>query len=65
MEELKERNQSLEKKSEYLLEVNNLKQYFPIKAGLLQKVVGYVKAVDGITFKIKRGTTMGLVGESG
>ncbi len=65
MEELKERNKMLEKKSEYLLEVNNLKQYFPIKAGLLQKVVGYVKAVDGITFKIKRGTTMGLVGESG
>ena len=52
-------------KSEYLLKVNDLKQYFPIKAGLVQHVVGYVKAVDGITFKIKRGTTMGLVGESG
>ncbi len=49
----------------YLLEVNELKQYFPIKAGLLQQVVGHVKAVDGISFKIKRGTTMGLVGESG
>ncbi len=51
--------------TENLLEVNNLKQYFPIKAGLLQRVVGNVKAVDGITFSIKRGTTMGLVGESG
>jgi peptide/nickel transport system ATP-binding protein len=53
------------KSGENLLEVKNLKQYFPIKAGLLQRVVGNVKAVDGITFNIKRGTTMGLVGESG
>jgi peptide/nickel transport system ATP-binding protein len=56
---------SQEKLTENLLEVKNLKQYFPIKAGLLQRVVGNVKAVDGITFSIKRGTTMGLVGESG
>ncbi|MBN2256827.1 MAG: ATP-binding cassette domain-containing protein [Anaerolineaceae bacterium] len=48
-----------------MLEVTDLKQYFPIKAGLMQRVVGYVKAVDGISFKIKRGKTMGLVGESG
>ncbi len=58
-----------EKKSsptkDYILEVNNLKQYFPIKDGFFQRVVGYVKAVDGISFKIERGTTMGLVGESG
>jgi peptide/nickel transport system ATP-binding protein len=54
-----------DQKNEFLLEVKNLKQYFPIKAGLLQRVVGNVKAVDGIDFKIKRGTTMGLVGESG
>ena len=51
--------------SEYVLEVNNLKKYFPIKAGFFGRVVGNVKAVDGVTFKIKRGTTMGLVGESG
>lgn len=48
-----------------ILEVVNLKEYFPIKAGLFNRVVGHVKAVDGVSFKIKRGTTMGLVGESG
>lgn len=52
-------------RSDYVLEVKNLKQYFPIKAGLMQRVVGYVKAVDGISFSIQRGKTMGLVGESG
>lgn len=52
--------------SEYpALEVIDLKQHFPIKAGLLQRVVGHVKAVDGISFKIEHGKTMGLVGESG
>lgn len=51
--------------AEYLVEVNNLVKYFPIRAGLLQKVVGHVKAVDGISFKIEKGKTMGLVGESG
>ena len=50
---------------EMVLEVIDLKQYFPIKAGLMQRVVGHVKAVDGISFTIKRGKTMGLVGESG
>ncbi|MBR2812301.1 MAG: ABC transporter ATP-binding protein [Solobacterium sp.] len=49
---------------QYILQVNNLKKYFPIKGGMLQKTVGYVKAVDGITFNLRRGTTMGLVGES-
>lgn len=50
---------------QYILMVNNLKKYFPIKGGVVSKTVGYVKAVDGITFNLKRGTTMGLVGESG
>lgn len=50
---------------ETVLEVSDLKQYFPIRAGLMQHVVGHVKAVDGISFTIKRGKTMGLVGESG
>jgi len=49
----------------YILEVNELKRYFEIKDGVLQRIVGYVRAVDGISFKIERGTTMGLVGESG
>lgn len=50
---------------QYILQVNALKKYFPIKGGLFNKTVGYVKAVDGVTFNLKRGTTMGLVGESG
>ena len=50
---------------QYILMVKDLKKYFPIKGGLLNRVVGQVKAVDGVTFNLKRGTTMGLVGESG
>lgn len=50
---------------QYILMVNELKKYFPIKGGMVSKTVGYVRAVDGITFNLKRGTTMGLVGESG
>lgn len=48
-----------------LLEVQNLKTYFPIHRGLLQSVVGYVQAVDGVSFKLEKGETLGLVGESG
>ncbi len=50
---------------EVLLEVDNLKKYFPIKGGILRRTVAQVKAVDGVTFKINRGETLGLVGESG
>ena len=50
---------------QYILMVNHLKKYFPIKGGMVSRVVGQVKAVDGVTFNLKRGTTMGLVGESG
>jgi len=51
--------------SNELLQVDNLKTYFPIKKGLLRRTVGYVKAVDGISFGIRAGQTLGLVGESG
>ncbi|MBZ0202783.1 MAG: ATP-binding cassette domain-containing protein [Ignavibacteria bacterium] len=51
--------------SEILLEIQNLKKYFPIKKGLLSKTVGYVKAVDDVSFTINKGETLGLVGESG
>ena len=47
------------------LEVRNLKMHFPIRAGLLKKTVGHVFAVDGVSFSIGRGETLGLVGESG
>jgi peptide/nickel transport system ATP-binding protein len=48
-----------------ILEVKNLKMYFPITKGVLRKTVGYVKAVDDVSFSIKGGETLGLVGESG
>jgi len=51
--------------SNKLLEVKNLKKYFPIKGGLFRNVVNHVKAVDGVTFSIEEGKTLGLVGESG
>ncbi|WP_221567557.1 ABC transporter ATP-binding protein [Alkalihalobacillus sp. TS-13] len=51
--------------NETILEVNNLKMHFPIKAGMMQKTVGHVKAVDGISFRLRRGETLGIVGESG
>lgn len=48
-----------------LLEVKNLKKYFPVQAGLLQRTVGYVKAVDDVSFYVNKGETLGIVGESG
>jgi oligopeptide/dipeptide ABC transporter ATP-binding protein len=48
-----------------LLAVENLKKHFPIYAGVFSRVAGYVYAVDGVSFEIRRGETLGLVGESG
>ena len=51
--------------NDYLIEVNNLVKWFPIKSSFFKRTVENVRAVDGISVKIKRGETMGLVGESG
>src|SRR5262249_37447602 len=48
-----------------LLEARDVKVWFPIKRGLLRRTVGYIKAVDGIDLTIRRGETLGIVGESG
>ena len=50
---------------ETLVEVKDLQMHFPIYKGIFRRKVGDVKAVDGLTFDIKRGETLGLVGESG
>jgi len=52
-------------RGEVLVEVKNLVKYFPVRSGLLQRVQGWVKAVDDVSFTIYRGETLGLVGESG
>ncbi|BFH65976.1 ABC transporter ATP-binding protein [Paenibacillus azoreducens] len=51
--------------SEPLMKVANLKKYFPVTGGVFQRTVGYVKAVDDVSFEINRGESFGLVGESG
>lgn len=60
MEEIKK---TPDTENEYLLEVKNLVKWFPIKSSFFKQTIGNVRAVDGISFKIKRGQTMGLVGE--
>ena len=48
-----------------LIEVKDLVKYFPVRGGVLQRVIAWVKAVDGVSFTIRKGETLGLVGESG
>ena len=48
-----------------LLEVRNLTKYYPVKRGLLSRTVNYVRAIDGVSFELQKGETLGLVGESG
>lgn len=55
----------MEARDNVILEVKDLKQYFPIYRGLLQRVVGYLKAVDGVSFFLREREVLGLVGESG
>ena len=50
---------------DYLLEVQDLRKHFPIIRGFMRKTVGYVKALDGVSFSVRRGETLALVGESG
>ena len=48
-----------------ILEVRDLKVWFPVKKGVFARTAGYVKAVDGVSFDLRRGETLGVVGESG
>ncbi len=58
-------NQAAVKTDNMILDVRGMKKYFPIQKGMLKKVVGYVKAVDDVSLYLRRGETLGLVGESG
>ena len=57
--------QNPETEKDYILEVDGLKQYFPVKKDMFGKPLAYLRAVDGVSFKLERGKTLGVVGESG
>lgn len=58
-------NQTENKEPKYILEVNNLKKYFPIETNFFGKPLRYLRAVDDVSFKLEKGKTIGIVGESG
>lgn len=65
MSQIETEEQIHQQEKDILLEVNDLVKYFPITGGVLSKVIGWVHAVDHVSFKVPRGTTVGIVGESG
>ena len=65
METAQRRDAGRQENSEAILEVRNLRKYFPIQKGLFKRDTGWVKAVDDVSFRIGRGETVGLVGETG
>ena len=62
---MKELEKEVSAEKDYILDVKGLKQYFPIKKDMFGKPLSYLKAVDGVSFKLERGKTLGIVGESG
>jgi ABC-type oligopeptide transport system ATPase subunit len=55
----------VEGSDQVLLRVKGITKYFPVRRGFLQRVIGYIKAVDGVNLEVQHGETLGLVGESG